>query len=49
MMFIVMALQRFEIGLAGEQKFPAMETGKPTTGLMSPAEGEDVLVKVAAL
>jgi len=46
--FIVLVLHRFEIQLEGEQGFPAMEVAKPTTGLMSPAKGEDILVNIRA-
>ena len=44
--FIALVLHRFEIGLASTQKFPAMEETKPTTGMMSPAKGQDVLISV---
>ena len=47
--FIAFVLHRFEISLAGPQAFPAKEEIKPTTGLMSPAKGKDVMVSVRSL
>ncbi|KAL8924172.1 MAG: hypothetical protein Q9172_002794 [Xanthocarpia lactea] len=44
--FIALVLHRFEIGLDGEQAFPAKEETKPATGLMSPAQGQDILMRI---
>lgn len=47
--FIILVLHRFDLHLEGEQGFPAIEVARPTTGLMSPVKGEDILVNVRAL
>ncbi|MCJ1386958.1 hypothetical protein MMC17_010087 [Xylographa soralifera] len=51
--FVALAVHRFGIELAtptgangGMQTFPQLESKKPTTGIMSPQAGEDLLVTV---
>ena len=51
--FVALAVHRFGIELAstagasgGLQTFPKLESKKPTTGIMSPQTGEDLLVTV---
>lgn len=44
--FIAMTLQRFDIELVGEKKFPRMEDGSPVLGIMSRHAEDDVLVRL---
>ena len=46
MVFLALLLGRFEPRVVGNGKFPQLDNSKPTTGLMSPRNGEDVLVEL---
>ena len=46
--FIVLVLPRFNVEVVGDSKFPELDTEKPTTGLMSPKSGEDVLLQLTS-
>ena len=48
-MFIALVLHRFELSLEGEQDFPMIEVGKPTTGIAGPVAGSDITVRVKTL
>ena len=48
-MFVALVLHRFELSLEGEQDFPMIEVGKPTTGIAGPVAGCDITVRVKAL
>ena len=44
--FVALLLKMYDVEVAGDGKFPELDSGKPTTGLMSLKEGEDVLLKL---
>ena len=44
--FVAFILQRFEIELDDHHQFPDIDAKRPTTGLMSPMEGQDVRVRL---
>lgn len=44
--FVTLVLHRFDISLQGSQRFPHIDAGKPTTGLMEPLPGEDVVMSL---
>lgn len=44
--FVALLLARFKVELAGDTKMPELDVEKPTTGLMSPRPGEDVLLRL---
>ena len=44
--FVTLVLARFKVEVAGDMKMPELDAEKPTTGLMSPKPGEDVLLKL---
>ena len=48
-MFIALVLHRFKLSLEGEQDFPMVEVGKPTTGIADPVAGSDIKIRVKAL
>ena len=45
-LFIALVVARFDVKVAGNGHFPQMNDMKPTTGLMSPRDGEDVLLEL---
>lgn len=44
--FIALLLEKFDVKAVEGQKFPRLDEGKPTTGLMSPMDGEDLLISL---
>ena len=46
--FIALVLARFNVEVVGDRKFPELDAEKPTTGLMSPNPGEDVLLQLTS-
>lgn len=45
-MLVALVLARFDVEVVGDNKFPDLDSGKPTIGLISPKPGEDVLLKL---
>lgn len=45
--FIALLFSKYDVEVGGERKVPQLDIGKPTTGLMSPCEGEDVVLLLA--
>ncbi|CAD6446126.1 2e5bed58-8b25-417b-ab5c-118505115baa [Sclerotinia trifoliorum] len=44
--FIALLLKGYQTELVGDRKFPKLDAGKPTTGLMDAKIGEEVLLKL---
>ena len=44
--FVAMLVQRFDIVLVGQQKFPRFEVGNPVLGVMSSKKGDDLSVQL---
>jgi cytochrome P450 len=45
-MFIALVLKNYDVEVVGDDGVPALDTGKPTTGLMSPVDGEDTKLRL---
>lgn len=46
--FIALILKKYDIAVHGNQQMPELDTRKPTTGLMSPKDGEDMVLRLRA-
>lgn len=44
--FVAVMLKRFDVEVVGDGKLPRLDGRKPSTGMMSPGPGEDVLVRL---
>ena len=44
--FVAVMLKRFDVDVVGDGRLPKLDDRKPSTGMMSPGVGEDVLVKL---
>lgn len=45
--FVALVLSRFDVEVVGDKKVLELDTMKPSTGLLSPKPGEDVLLRLA--
>ena len=44
--FVAVMLKKFDVEVVGDGKLPKLDGRKPSTGMMSPKVGEDVLVRL---
>ena len=44
--FVAVMLKRYDVEIVGDGRLPRLDGRKPSTGMMSPGIGEDVLVRV---